>query len=289
MIKLTRRRVATGFPSNLHGKGRIALKLKLIEEERRIQKDPALRHEFDSDVWPRAKKMLKEEASNKCAYCEAPTATVAHGDVEHYRPKSHYWWLVYCVDNYFFSCQICNQTFKLDEFPIHGKRMQIDPPFPNPFPETMSKADLAALAARLAPDPLDDAAGLPIALFQKAALKEKAGIVDPYRTDPEPLFKWEADDVNGEVWIRARSKKVESKRAHAAAETFLGLNREELRRQRYETYTFARVMSLSLDSVTDAALKANIRALLIKMLAPSSPFAGMVRYFVRDVWKTGLD
>jgi hypothetical protein len=263
--------------------------VKLLEEERKIRKDPTLRHEFDSDVWPRAKRMLKAESSNKCAYCEAPTATVAHGDVEHYRPKSQYWWLVYCVDNYFFSCQICNEIYKLDQFPIHGKRMEIDPPLPNPFPESMSQADLERLAARLAPDPLDDAAGYPIELFRKAALKEKPGIVDPYLVDPEPLFKWEADDVEGEVWIRARTKKVESKRAYAAAETFLGLNREELRRQRYETYAFARVLGMSLGAISDPAVKGNIRALLRKMMEPSAPFAGMVRYFVRDLWKTPLE
>ncbi|MFN0301835.1 MAG: hypothetical protein ACKVQU_15945 [Burkholderiales bacterium] len=56
-------------------------------------------------VWPKAKGQLKLDSSNKCAYCEADTAAVAHGDVEHFRPKSEYWWLAYCYDYYTLSCQ----------------------------------------------------------------------------------------------------------------------------------------------------------------------------------------
>ena len=74
-------------------------------------------------VWSKAKAQLRLESSNKCAYCEADTAAVAHGDVEHFRPKSEYWWLAYCYDNYTFSCQICNQTYKSNLFPIVGKKL----------------------------------------------------------------------------------------------------------------------------------------------------------------------
>jgi hypothetical protein len=54
---------------------------------------------------------------------EATTKQVAHGDVEHYRPKSIYWWLAYCYDNYLVSCQICNEVFKRDKFPIAGNQL----------------------------------------------------------------------------------------------------------------------------------------------------------------------
>jgi hypothetical protein len=47
--------------------------------------------EFNSNVWKVAKPQLKLESGSKCAYCESPTDSVAHGDVEHYRPKSKYW------------------------------------------------------------------------------------------------------------------------------------------------------------------------------------------------------
>ena len=48
--------------------------------------------EFKSTVWKAGKPQLKRETGGKCAYCESPTDTVAHGDVEHFRPKSKYWW-----------------------------------------------------------------------------------------------------------------------------------------------------------------------------------------------------
>ena len=65
-----------------------------------------------SRVWKAAKPQLKIESGGKCAYCESPTDTVAHGDVEHFRPKSVYWWLAYCYDNYVYACQICNQVLQ---------------------------------------------------------------------------------------------------------------------------------------------------------------------------------
>ena len=93
---------------------------------------------------------LKEEAHGKCCYCEADTATVAHGDVEHFRPKSRYWWLALCIDNYTYSCQICNQSYKGDEFPITGAKL-LEPALPKKVP--ISAAARAKLAAKICPDP----------------------------------------------------------------------------------------------------------------------------------------
>ena len=49
---------------------------------------------------------------------------VAYGDVEHFRPKSKYWWLAYCYENYLYSCQMCNQRYKKAEFPIFGPELE---------------------------------------------------------------------------------------------------------------------------------------------------------------------
>ena len=75
----------------------------------------------DSGVWRRAKAHLKAETHGKCAYCESSTSTVAYGDVEHFRPKSVYWWLAYCYDNFSYSCQLCNQLYKKATFRV-GQR-----------------------------------------------------------------------------------------------------------------------------------------------------------------------
>ena len=72
--------------------------------------------DFKSTYWKPAKEQLKAETHDKCAYCEAPTKVVAHGDVEHYRPKSEYWWLAYCYDNYLFSCRERQRSVKRKQY-----------------------------------------------------------------------------------------------------------------------------------------------------------------------------
>ncbi|MEO5741647.1 MAG: hypothetical protein ABIS29_13735, partial [Vicinamibacterales bacterium] len=127
MTKLERVRTAAVIPAAFRGPGRIAKSLELLEGH------VAGTLEFNSNVWKAAKVQLKRETGGKCAYCESPTDTVAHGDVEHFRPKSKYWWLAYCYDNYLYACQICNQVHKGDEFPVHATGGPwAGPPLPAP-------------------------------------------------------------------------------------------------------------------------------------------------------------
>ena len=114
MTRIERQRTAAAIPPAFRGAGRVAKSLELIQGR------AAGTLEFNATVWKAAKAQLKRETGGKCAYCESPTDTVAHGDVEHYRPKSKYWWLAYCYDNYLYACQICNQVHKGDEFPVHA-------------------------------------------------------------------------------------------------------------------------------------------------------------------------
>jgi uncharacterized protein (TIGR02646 family) len=51
----------------------------------------------------------------KCCYCETPLD--ANSEVEHWRPKSRYYWLAYSWDNLFLSCGFCNKK-KGDAFPL---------------------------------------------------------------------------------------------------------------------------------------------------------------------------
>ncbi len=53
------------------------------------------------------KEKLKSLYDNKCVYCEKSLLDFpAH--IEHYRPKSIYYWLVFSWDNLFLCCPICN-------------------------------------------------------------------------------------------------------------------------------------------------------------------------------------
>jgi hypothetical protein len=147
-------------------------------------------------------------------------------------------------------------------------------------------AALAALAATLTPDALDLTAGHALDDFLVAAAKEKAGLVNPYVTDPDPLFKWIANDTLKIVMIAPASNKVAAMRAFAGAKASYGLNREELKRTRWKTYAEFLVMKDSLKAFETAgiepALQQRIRDQILAMTKVDAPYAGMVRYFVKQ-------
>ena len=78
------------------------------------------------------KQQLIKDQHGKCCFCEtADIKVIAHGDVEHFRPKKAYkqksadsysypgyYWKAFSWDNLFFSCQICNQIHKKNMFPL---------------------------------------------------------------------------------------------------------------------------------------------------------------------------
>lgn len=80
------------------------------------------------------KTQLIDEQHGKCCFCEADFTANGYGDVEHFRPKAGYtekrtsklmrpgyYWLAYDWNNLFFSCQICNQRFKKNYFPLEDE------------------------------------------------------------------------------------------------------------------------------------------------------------------------
>jgi uncharacterized protein (TIGR02646 family) len=88
---------------------------------------------FDRGIYgsKSVKNALLKAQDNKCAFCEAKVSHVAHGDVEHFRPKGGYqqspmdqltlpgyYWLAYDWSNLLFCCQICNQSHKRNGFPL---------------------------------------------------------------------------------------------------------------------------------------------------------------------------
>jgi uncharacterized protein (TIGR02646 family) len=77
------------------------------------------------------KDALLEAQHRKCAFCESLFRHISYGDIEHFRPKAGYkqqeadalsrpgyYWLAYDWDNLFYSCQLCNQRFKKNLFPL---------------------------------------------------------------------------------------------------------------------------------------------------------------------------
>lgn len=98
--------------------------------------------EFDPDIYGHddVKTLLKKIQGHKCCFCEAKVDHIAHGDIEHFRPKSGfkqdentniqypgYYWLSYEWSNLYFSCQICNQREKGNYFPLEDNDQRADP------------------------------------------------------------------------------------------------------------------------------------------------------------------
>ncbi|MBI3652664.1 MAG: hypothetical protein HY231_16705 [Acidobacteria bacterium] len=120
--------------------------------------------DFDSTIYGHqtVKSLLIKAQHGKCFICESKFAHVAYGDVEHFRPKAGYktnakdklqkpgyYWLAYEWSNLFASCQICNQRFKRNLFPLldESKRAKAhrdnirkeEPLFINPAEENPEK------------------------------------------------------------------------------------------------------------------------------------------------------
>lgn len=88
---------------------------------------------FDKSIYGHktVKEVLKKIQHSKCCFCEAKIEHISHGDVEHFRPKAGYqidesqelvkpgyYWLAYDFTNLFFCCQVCNQVYKKNYFPL---------------------------------------------------------------------------------------------------------------------------------------------------------------------------
>ena len=246
-----------------------------MTERREFLADPTEKQEFDSGRWKKAKAQLLKETNNKCAYCEAPTKVVAYGDVEHYRPKSMYWWLAYCYENYLPSCQLCNQKYKKAKFPRKNSKMKS----PAAIRSNSTDAFIESRKESLTPDSLDPTS---VSAFDDEHLDEWAYIVNPYVDDPSDWFAWEANEVTEKVKLIPASNSQDAKKVVKAAEEDLGLNRDELQDLRFKVYFLFKTFKLTLsDPGISAATKARTKQAIEKMLEDKAPFAGMIRYFDR--------
>lgn len=70
---------------------------------------------------------LWEDQHYKCAYCESRISK-EYKDVEHYRPKSKYYWLGHDWNNLLYSCEICNRSYKKTKFPLKNEANRVTAP-----------------------------------------------------------------------------------------------------------------------------------------------------------------
>lgn len=118
----------TQEPEVLANKGKTEQLALYNEYEQGAQK-----FEFKSSIYAheKVKAALIIMQHDKCCFCESKVTHIGYGDVEHYRPKGGYkqdnseplqplgyYWLAYTWDNLLFSCQLCNQQYKKNLFPL---------------------------------------------------------------------------------------------------------------------------------------------------------------------------
>ncbi len=274
MIALTRERTPAAVPSDFYGEKRIAHNLELIKGV--IASGDKKFSDWNSAIWGRAKAQLLKESNGKCAYCESPTTVVSYGDVEHFRPKSLYWWLAYCYENYLPSCTICNQRYKRDDFPISPRGYAWKAPVLKPG---MTDEVLQELAAKMTCDALQDAEGMPMKTFESKMRHESALLIHPYFQEPEYYLAYQALPQTKEVIVVPRRKTA--KAIVEACEQYFGINRQELRDERYRYYsiyvTYRQVVAAGLPG--KEALLQNILDRINEMKSGKLRYTGMIRYF----------
>lgn len=75
-------------------------------------------NKIDFSAYDAVKPTLADMQQLKCCYCEKRQEQAKYRDVEHYRPKSLYWWLAWTWENLLFACIDCNREQKRDQFPL---------------------------------------------------------------------------------------------------------------------------------------------------------------------------
>ena len=69
-----------------------------------------------NNSWKEFKHDLLTISQGRCPICES--TLTKYDDIEHFRPKEHYWWLAYDYANYCIYCDLCNRNYKKSEFPL---------------------------------------------------------------------------------------------------------------------------------------------------------------------------
>ncbi len=271
MIPLKRERT-TAISTNFRGTKRVANNLELLKLKRDGKLDTDVNKVLKSGTWKPAKKQLLKESKGKCAYCETPTTVIAYGDVEHFRPKSTYWWLAYCYENYLASCTVCNQMYKSDNFSIINTAMK------GPTVKAShTDAELQAMAAKITPDPLKEADGMPLTKLINAMKDEFALLIDPYIEDPAEYLAYKPILTNKEILV------IPSKPSYynivKTCEDFFGINRKELMDLRFQHYCTYMTYKHALTVPTLPVQIVNmIRHRLDELQKDGSRYAGMIRY-----------
>jgi hypothetical protein len=190
------------------------------------------------------KSALIKGQHDKWAFCESKISHIAHGDVEHYRPKGGVrqddadrleqpgcFWLAYAWENLFFACQLCNQRFKKNLFPL------VDP-------------------TRRARSHLDDLTA------------EEPMLIHPAEEEPSTLIGFR-EEIAFPIDGNARAR---------ATIDLVGLNREALAELRFDHLAPFKELRRVLPLLpADSEEAREIRALFERAVVPAAQYSSMMR------------
>jgi uncharacterized protein (TIGR02646 family) len=211
---------------------------------------------FDARIYGHktVKAALIKAQHDKCFLCESKITHIAHGDVEHFRPKAGYkqaerddlrtpgyYWLAYEWDNLFLACQICNQVFKKNLFPLA--------------------------------DPKERATS-----HRKRLSREEPLLINPSDDEPEDLISFRQEvpyPINNDPKAKTTIQG-------------LGLARPRLNERRLEHYQLLKSLHVLAQMQPPQPESHEARDLLDKMLLDAAPYSSMARAAVKAEFNLNL-
>ena len=239
--------------------------------KKRIQFESGILSKFKViSKWKPAKEQLLSESYGKCAFCECEIPSHNHGDVEHYRPKSIYWWMAYTIDNFLLSCSICNQR-KSNSFEVRRERASC-----GNLPDESDTDGINKFVERLVLKPSLSRFDYSMLGLKKLRHEEKPKLLNPYIEDKiETYFIWSFDDVLKEVEMLPKSSLSPQKKQNAIYTiNLLDLNRIRLKKKRYKELLKLR---------TTIELGGTLAMVQPIYLMPDCEYAGMNKFYCKDI------
>jgi uncharacterized protein (TIGR02646 family) len=220
------------------------------------------------------KDKLKTIFNGKCAYCDSNITHITAGDIEHFRPKSAYWWLACDWNNLLFACENCNRTSKNDAFPLLTLTKTA---CKHDTPETLEKEDKEE---RLLLNPcVED----PEKFFE---YDEKTGFINPKKKQEEDLKNWEMAGKSIEIYKLQRWELV-LEREKLLILLFAQLDYAKKEIENYNkriNFTSTTVKEHFEQRVIEERMKEEIKKLL-EFNNPTRPYLGIVRQVLRKFFQ----
>lgn len=99
----------------------------------------------DSYNLPGVRQRLRIAQRGRCAYCGSGPVEAAHYDIEHFRPRTRYWWLTWTWENLWLACKVCQS--KSNDFELDANAVPPLRPGPLPAPSVVDATRAFALSS----------------------------------------------------------------------------------------------------------------------------------------------